>query len=154
MHCKQCLQEREAKERAVALARRQAQGKDDDGNDSNNARVKCASCKLDLSSDSFNRNQLSKKEKARCRACVEKALKLESENLQTSKQQKIDAAKKKLKDAEQKGNALEISVAASELAALEAEHVTGLKPMVLGRGSGRRRGGRGAGRGRTSFNKR
>lgn len=49
LHCKKCVQEREAKERGAALARRQAQGKDDDGNDSSNARVKCASCKLDLS---------------------------------------------------------------------------------------------------------
>ena len=62
-----------------------------------------------------------------------------------SKEEKISAARKKVDDAKRSGNAQQILAAESELAALEAEKVTGLKPIKLSAGRGRARG-RGGGR--------
>jgi hypothetical protein len=52
-----------------------------------------------------------------------------------------------VEEANASGNAQKIVVAESELAALEAEKVTGLKPVKMSAGRGRGRG-RGGGRGR------
>ena len=70
--------------------------------------------------------------------------------VQKSKSDKIAAAKERIKAAEGR-SPMEKMKAEAALAALEAEHVTGLKPVVLGRGRGK--GGRwssGRGRGRSS----
>ena len=56
-------------------------------------------------------------------------------------------AKKAVKVAEATGSAAQKLKANAQLAALEGELVTGLKPMVIGRGR-RGSGGRGRGRGR------
>ena len=55
--------------------------------------------------------------------------------------------KRKIKEADAKGNVKEKLKYESQLSALEAEHVTGLKPVVMGRGRGRRSSWRGRGTG-------
>jgi hypothetical protein len=96
----------------------------------------------------FNRNQWNKgKGKSKCRQCVEIAIAMEAQEQSNSKQAKLTAARERVSLAHSKGNAVDILKAESELAALEAEQVTGLKPIQMGRGRGRGRGG-GAGRGR------
>ena len=111
----------------------------------------CASCKKSLAADKFNRTQLVQKGpgKQRCRECVEKA---EASTAGAAKEKQdagIEEARKALKQAEIGGNAAATLVAASKLAALEGEKVTGLKPVVLGKGRGRGRGGGGSWRGRS-----
>ena len=110
----------------------------------------CASCKKSLAAEKFNRTQLVQKGpgKQRCRECVEKA---EASTAGAAKEKQdagIEEARKALKQAEIGGNAAATLVAASKLAALEGEKVTGLKPVVLGKGRGRGRGG-GSWRGRS-----
>lgn len=103
-----------------------------------------------LSTSLFNRNQLSKKEKARCRKCVEDAVHKEESSRKKSKEDEVEEIRKKIKAMEVKGNVQERLKYESQLSALEAEHVTGLKPINMGRGGGRgswRTRGRGRGRG-------
>lgn len=144
LKCKLCVAAEEKDEREKA-AKRKA---DDHNRDETR---KCAGkCAQVLPKASFNRNQYSKGEgKSRCRECVEQAVKEESAIQAKSKEEKITAARKKLEDANRSGSKQKILAAESELAALEAEKVTGLKPMKLssaGRGRGRGRvGGRGRG---------
>ncbi len=142
LKCKQCVAAAEQIERENAAAKR----KDDDSSDETR---KCAGkCAKVLPKASFNRNQYSKGDgKSRCRDCVEQSVKDESANQAKSREEKITAAKKKVEDAKRSGSAPQILAAESELAALEAEKVTGLKPIKLSAGRGRGRG-RGGGRGR------
>ena len=69
----------------------------------------------------------------------------ESTMLAKLKEDKIMAAQKKVDEARSEGNPLNIVAAESELAALQAEKVTGLKPIRL---AVRGRRGRGRGRGK------
>lgn len=95
----------------------------------------------------YNRNQWNKGDgKSKCRECVEKALADEQTQQTQFKEAQLEAARTKVQDAKQSGNAALILQAESELAALEAHKVTGLKPVKLGRGGGRRSAGRGRGR--------
>ena len=57
-------------------------------------------------------------------------------------QEKVAAAKAAVAKAEATGTAVEKLKANSALAAIQAERVTGLKPVVLGRGGRGRHGGR------------
>jgi hypothetical protein len=110
--------------------------------------IMCCSCKKSLSASDFNRNQLAKRDKARCRNCVQKSIDEEEQNRNSCREQKIHDLQEKLELMNVKGDIKGRLKYESELSALEAEHVTGLKPMVLGkggRGSWRRRT---AGRGR------
>lgn len=159
LKCKTCTADQEEKERATAAAA--ASSARSDETTTTTTTHKCASCKETLPTSLFNRNQLSKKkEKARCRACVEKALKEEEQSKQSSRQNQIDEIQAKLKELDVKkggsgsANAVQEKLKyESMLSALEAEHVTGLKPMKMrsaGRGRGgswRTRTGSGAGRG-------
>ena len=105
--------------------------------------VTCSTCKKDLPPLEFNRNQLSKKEKARCRICVEEAIQVEEKSRNTKHDEKLKYLKEKLETMSAKGDVRGKLKYESELSALEAEHVTGLKPVVIGRR------GRGQWRGRT-----
>mmetsp|Transcript_26380 Transcript_26380/g.40841 ORF Transcript_26380/g.40841 Transcript_26380/m.40841 type:complete len:243 (-) Transcript_26380:113-841(-) len=147
LKCKKCVANKEAAERKAAEAKREANKCETATTVGSNGGsfVCCSACKLSLPERSFNRNQLSKAEKARCKQCVERSIQEESKMVEDAKADKINAAKSKLKSAEARGNTAEIAKAASELSALEAEHVTGLKPMILGKGRGRT-AGRGRGR--------
>ena len=155
LKCKQCVAAAEQAEREKAAARRQndtSTAKDGDGMDETR---KCSGkCIKVLPKSAYNRNQWSKGElKSRCRACVEQSVKEESEQQTKSKEDKLAAAHKKVEEANASGNAQKIIAAESELAALEAEKVTGLKPVKMsaggrgGRGGRGRFGGRGRGRG-------
>ena len=117
----------------------------------------CSACSERLNSTLFNRNQISKGDrggKARCRSCVEKATTDEADGAKKATESRIRAARDRVAAARAGGNAVEMLRAESELSALEAEHVTGLKPVKLGKGRGRggrwSSGGRGGlGRGRS-----
>ena len=63
------------------------------------------------------------------------------------KEAALEEARKALQQAEIGGNSVAVLKASAHLAALEGEKVTGLKPVVLGKG-GRERGGGGSWRGR------
>ncbi|KAL7545181.1 hypothetical protein ACHAWF_008536 [Thalassiosira exigua] len=146
LKCKQCVSAAEQDEREKACSRRDA------ANNDNNETRKCAGkCNKMLSQSAFNRNQWSKGEgKSRCRVCVEQSIKDESTHQTKSKEEKLITARKNVKDAKATGDAQRIIAAESELSALEAERVTGLKPVKLsstGRGRGAR-SGRFGGRGR------
>jgi hypothetical protein len=146
LKCKQCVAASEQAEREASKTKNKQQD-----NDSDETRT-CVSCVKDLNKSAYNRNQWSKGEgKSRCRECVEQAVQEESANQAKSNQEKIEAARRKVQDAQTGGNGGKILAAESELAALEAEKVTGLKPVKLSGGRGRGGGGRGrfsGGRGR------
>jgi hypothetical protein len=153
LKCKQCVQLAEEEERKQAAAKRAAAG--NTPNDQDGETRTCAGCNKSLEFSFYNKNQWNKGEgKSKCRACVEQAVAEEAKQQASSKQAKLQAAREKAAQANAKGNASEILKAESELSALEAEQVTGLKPVKMGRGGGRGRGrssggaGRGGGRGR------
>ena len=83
--------------------------------------------------------------KQRCLGCVKES---EQANLtagDAALKEKLAAAKAAAAQAEACGTAAEKLAAHSKVAAIEGQMVTGLKPVVLGRG-GRGRGGRHGGR--------
>ena len=146
LKCKRCVAAQEAKEREAAAARRT--DKDSGGPAVSNACHTCASCKKSLPAADFNRNQLAKKEKARCRDCVEKAVQEEESSRKSSKEEEIANLKQEIEKMSVRGTAAQKVKLESQLSALEAEHVTGLKPIRMsaaGRGSWRSRAGRGRG---------
>ena len=179
LKCKQCVAAAEAAERKAAQDRAEAKAKAC-GDDSGEKKVKsgstcmasggdgassppplqppvtCAACQQSLPPSSYNRNQLSKPPgKARCRSCVEEAVAKEAEAVKSTKQDRLGKAQRDLEDAKRSGDTKKIIAAESVLAALEAEVVTGLKPVVLGKGRGKggrwssgRGGATGSGRGR------
>lgn len=152
LKCKKCTQQQEEKERQVAAANRAATSTVAvDVGAGGGERLKCKSCEKDLTANEYNKNQWSKGAgKARCRGCVEKSLEDEKSQQESARASKLQAAKDKVDRAKASGNALAILKAESELAALEAEKVTGLKPVRMNRGGAigsRGRGGRGRGRG-------
>jgi len=106
---------------------------------SNEEQFTCSLCSTVFPRESFNRNQLNKgPEKQRCKACVEKTVAEELQSTAGCRTARLKEAKERLRKAETSGAAAEKLAAASELAALEAEIVTGLKPKVLGKGRGKR----------------
>ena len=176
LKCKQCVAAAEAVERKAAQDRAEAKAKAC-GDDSGEKEVKggsmisggggasspplqppvtCAACQQSLPPPSYNRNQLSKPSgQARCRSCVEEAVAKEAEAVKSTKQDRLEKAQRDLEDAKRSGDTKKIIAAESVLAALEAEVVTGLKPVMLGKGRGRggrwssgRGGATGSGRGR------
>jgi hypothetical protein len=156
LKCKQCVAEVETEEREAAAARRAIAASGDDDNDQAPAKTvesrECALCHKTLPQSDYNRNQWSKGvTKSKCRTCVETAIQQEESQQEQAKQQKINAAKQAVVDAQASGKVAAIIKAESIVAALEAEQVTGLKPVKTrggrGRGGSSGRGGRG-GRGR------
>jgi hypothetical protein len=147
IRCKQCVAAAEQEERERATNKKKVQHESEGTAETR----KCAgACAKILSQASFNRNQLSKGEgKSRCRECVELSIQQDASNQSKSKQEKIEAARKKVQEEKKTGIAGKILAAESELAALEAEKVTGLKPVKMSAGRGRRRRATGrSGRGR------
>ena len=153
--CKACVEKVQADERAAAAAR--AATKSAEAGNASTATAgaidvsdsggelqqhECATCKRQLGADAYNRTQLSKGAgKQRCRECVEAAEKSAASASNEKKEAALEEARKALAAAELSGNAAQLLKASSTLSALEGEKVTGLKPMVLGRGRGRGRGG-------------
>ena len=162
LRCKQCVAEAERLEREAAAKKKEAQQTTsrpaDDSNGKEEESRECAACSKVLPHSTFNRNQWSKGDgKSRCRQCVEESIQNEAQQQSQSRSDQIVAAKEKVEQAKKSGSASAILAAESELAALEAEKVTGLKPVRMaaggrggnkapwkrGGGSGRGRGGRG-----------
>jgi len=135
LKCKACVQSAEESERAAAAARRTDQS-------AMNETRKCSICQAQKEFCHYNRNQWNKGEgKSKCRLCVEKALADESSKQAQSKEQKLKDTRAKVDIAKASNDKATILAAESELAALEAELVTGLKPVRMNRG-GRGRTGR------------
>ncbi|KAG7357097.1 hypothetical protein IV203_001785 [Nitzschia inconspicua] len=167
LKCKQCTSKMEQEEREQAKRNANIRNKDNNNDNNNNNDTttttttndvvstqetrKCAgSCNQVLSQSEYNRNQWAKGEgKSRCRRCVEQSLQEEATQQQESRDAKIETARRKVealklnKTGTTKTTSQEIVAAESELAALQAEKVTGLKPIKL---SSSGRGGRGRGR--------
>ena len=152
LKCMECVSVAEQAEREQAQARRNQKSSVSERTDLNDEeRRKCAgSCGKDLPQSSFNRNQWSKGDgKSRCCDCVELAVKEEATQQAKSKEDKIAVAKQKVEEANKSRDSVKILAAESMLAALQAEKVTGLKPVKLSSGRGRGRGSaRGSGGGR------
>ncbi len=153
LKCKQCVSEQESKERALAASKASASNASEkNSNEEISSPITCNTCNKSLEPSFYNRNQLSKGEgKARCRSCVDEAIAKESLNSKEQKEEKLVKAREKVRLSHERGNVVEKVKAEAELSALEAEIVTGLKPVVLGRGRsgrftrarGNNRGGRG-----------
>lgn len=171
LKCKQCVQQTEEHERKLAAEKRGGCGEkgttaqdpqkgEQQQEEEDSTTRECSNCKIMKKYSEYNRNQWNKDEtKSRCRVCVEQSIQNESNQQTQLKENKLQQAKENVLQAQQSGNVQAILKAESELSALEAELVTGLKPIKLstsssssGRGGGRgkARGGggrRGGGRG-------
>lgn len=162
MKCKACVEKVAQAERDAAQARRAVEGMSismaagsttsGGGTSSGGGEAaaapeqhECAACSRKLPAAAFSRSNLSKGPgKQRCSECVASSEKANLEKGDKAAQEKLAAAKAVAAKAEASGTAAEKLAAASTVAALEAEQVTGLKPVVLGRGRGGkgRHGGR------------
>jgi len=94
----------------------------------------CAACKAMLPDSGFTKNQLKKGAGKQCRACVDAAETSASSASSEAQKAKHASLKEASVKAQASGTALEKAKVAAACAAAEAEFVTGLKPMVLGRG--------------------
>jgi superfamily II helicase len=140
LKCKACVAKDEEDERKAAALKQLANAASSD----DETRT-CVACSKTLAFEAFNRNQWNKGDgKARCRSCVEESLAQEATQQQQSKDDTIRQAREEVERAKASGKAQDILKAESVLAALEAEKVTGLKPVKMGHGRG---SGRGRGRG-------
>ena len=109
----------------------------------------CASCKHSLPATSFNKNQLRNKGpgKQRCQDCVSASEAKEASEAAAAQQRKLDDLRRGTAHANATGTSADRLKAASAECAAEAELVTGLKPIVIGRGRGGPNGWRGRSRG-------
>jgi Stc1 domain len=155
LRCSHCVTAAAAQERAAAAASRQSSAPSHGIGSSDASEHECracASCHKNLPMSAYNKNQWNKgAPTSRCRDCVDASIALEAAQQATIAKDKRTAALVAVEKAKKTGNALAILKAESALAALEAETVTGLKPvrMSSGRGrSGRFTTGRGGARGR------
>ncbi len=162
LKCKQCVGQAEAQEREQAAAKRLLassltrlttttttnDGKALDAKIPETKQLRtCAACQASLDNVAYNRNQWNKGEgKSKCRTCVEQQIEEESQGQVQTKAEAIAAVQFKsqqLQEQQQQqssgtSSAKAILQAESELAALQAQQVTGLKPIRLGsRGGGR-----------------
>lgn len=155
LRCKVCVAKAQREEQDVAAARRQASVTVSVSNENEEIRA-CASCKEKLPVSAYNRNQWNNKPEgvARCRVCVEQSISQEAADQQNSQNAKLESAKKAVEEAKASGCSIAVLKAESVLSALQAERVTGLKPVKMssgGRGRGRNSGRvPRSGRGRTS----
>ena len=160
--CKQCVESAAAEERAEAAKRaadkaaalpspstKELAGSSADADAPATEQHVCSSCRQSLLAAAFSRAQLFKGEKRRCQSCVADAEKADASAATESRTLELEAARQALKKLEVSGaSALEVAKAFAKVSALEGQQVTGLKPVILGRGRGRGRGGgrRGGGR--------
>lgn len=144
LKCKICIEQAQAQERSAAAAKKQATANQDDAaKDGVSCWRTCAICQKALPQSSYNNNQWRNKKEgeSKCRSCVEKSLADEQAVLRTQKEVDMQEANHAVKVARSPQEKL---VAESRLSALQAQRVTGLKPVQMGRGRSRTgRGGRG-----------
>lgn len=154
VRCKKCVESEAAAERKAAAERQAARTESTPTSSAGTSsdmteETQCSACSRQLPVASFNRTQLSKGAgKQRCRECVEAAEAEAAGSVAKAQDAALEEARKALQQAEISGNAASVLQASSKLAALEAQKVTGLKPMVLGRGGRGRGRSRGGGKGR------
>jgi Stc1 domain len=159
LRCSHCVAAAAAQERAAAASRQSSapsQGVIGSSDASEDECRVCAACHNNLSISAYNKNQWNKgAPMSRCRDCVDASIALEAAQQATIAKDKRTAAQVAVEQAKKTGNALAILKAESALAALEAETVTGLKPVRMSSGGGGGRGrsgrftnGRGGARGR------
>ncbi|KAG8470194.1 hypothetical protein KFE25_008615 [Diacronema lutheri] len=145
LRCVACVEAAAAVERQAAADKQRLATADDAAG----AEHVCSACARSLPAAAFNRNQLSKGgEKQRCQTCVADAEQAAAADGAEKYAARLAAARQAMQRAEASGSAAEKVVAASAYSAIEAEKVTGLKPVVLGRGRARGRGGALRGRAR------
>lgn len=124
LKCQECVQRAEKEERETAAAKRSSEAATIT-TENPETRV-CSGCNKELDFSSYNRNQWNKGPgKSKCRSCVEQALAEEHTSVQGAREAKLQSAREKVAKAKASGNAHEILRSESELAALEAEKVTG-----------------------------
>mmetsp|Transcript_22342 Transcript_22342/g.68011 ORF Transcript_22342/g.68011 Transcript_22342/m.68011 type:complete len:186 (-) Transcript_22342:219-776(-) len=141
--CKQCVEAAAATERAAATAKVEAE----DGTGA--VEAVCSACGVSKPASRFTRAQIQKGEgKQRCTDCVATAEASASSKADKKWEIQYQEAKEVARKAEATGTTAEKLQAHNRVAALEAQKVTGLKPVVLGkRGRGTWRGSaRGRGR--------
>uniref|UniRef100_A0A7S0JH32 Stc1 domain-containing protein n=1 Tax=Calcidiscus leptoporus TaxID=127549 RepID=A0A7S0JH32_9EUKA len=148
IRCKSCVEEAAVREREQAAKRQAERIAEGAGGDKFcQDQHTCSACEIVLPASAFNRTQLSKgTEKQRCQQCVGRSEQEASAAVEERQKVALADAKAALRRAEASGSVVEKLTASATHAALEAERVTGLKPVILGRG-GRGRG-RGSWRGR------
>ncbi|GMI12720.1 hypothetical protein TrVE_jg1673 [Triparma verrucosa] len=144
--CKACVAKRE--EEQISKSLEQTKVSDGSADSADGELHECAACKKNLAAALFNKNQLRNKGpgKQRCIECVKSAVNAENAALAVKKDEEMVKLREETKKAG-KGGGKSLAAACRE-AAGEGERVTGLKPIVLGRGGrGKWRRGGGAGRG-------
>ena len=150
LKCKACVEAKEQEVRAAAAANAKLKAEETAGaagaaGETADSLHECSACKANLPEAAFNRNQLRNKGpgKQRCQTCVQQTEVEEKEKLKANQTAGLNEARQNARRAEAVGTVGQKLVAASLLSAQEAHHVTGLKPMVLGRGRAGGRRGRG-----------
>lgn len=160
LRCKQCIAEAQKQEQGVSAtgvedakvsveSSESTNSSGDPGGECSTVHP-CSACSKSLPASSFNRNQLNKGEgKQRCKECVQIAEMAAATAVEEGKATKLAQAEERLRLAEAASpkNTAEVLAAASALAALEAQAVTGMTPATR-RGGGGKGGGGGRGRGR------
>lgn len=146
LKCLECVEKAAVAERHAAQQRSEnaasTAGEDE-------AVLKCKLCERDLPMSSFSASQRRKSDGARCTPCVSDTEKIERRKNEESKAQSLKNAQDSCEQLGANASAAERLLAAASETAEEANFVTGLKPVKLGR---RGRGGswRSRGRGRGS----
>mmetsp|Transcript_25149 Transcript_25149/g.68164 ORF Transcript_25149/g.68164 Transcript_25149/m.68164 type:complete len:188 (+) Transcript_25149:57-620(+) len=141
LKCKACVELAAKEERAQAAERQNQQPRGDEQEE-----YACSACSQTLPGVSFSRAQLSKgPDKRRCQECISTAEAAEMQASAEKYQERLREAKLAMQKAEATGTAAEKLATSSAYSAIEAEKVTGLKPIKLSGGRGH---GRGRGRGR------
>jgi hypothetical protein len=152
LKCKTCVEAAQTAERVAAAQKRAAPSQEEDTDCSPKEVRVCATCQQSLDASHYNRNQWNKKagpaassssSQSKCRPCVDAALAAEQAATKKTKTDRMAAAQARLAAA---STAVARVAAESEIAALQAERVSGLKAVRLSAGRGRKGGGRGRGR--------
>lgn len=140
MKCKTCVEAAAQQERDVAASKTAASVAAVPAGEGLSEGHECSSCKNALRATAFSRSNLSKGPgKQRCLECVAEAEKANVTAGDAAFREKLAAAKAAAAKAEASGSVAEKLATSTAVAAIEAQRVTGLKPVVLGRG-GRGRG--------------
>jgi hypothetical protein len=150
--CKVCVDAAAASERAAAVAKSAAAATiSTAGLVDGEAAIDpvCSACGTAKPASAFTGTQLQKgPSKQRCSECVAAAEAASSSEADAKWEARYKEAKEAARKADAVGSVAEKLKAHSTVAAIEAEKVTGLKPIVLGRGGRGRGSWRGAARGR------
>jgi hypothetical protein len=143
LRCKHCVEQAAEEERGKAASTAGGVTPAADGQTEEHV---CSACSNSLPATAFTRAQLNKAAgKQRCQSCVAGAERAAADAPSAKQADNLRSAEAALRKAEATGSVGDKLKAAATHAALEAERVTGLKPVVLGRG---RSQGRGSWRGR------